>query len=125
MTLEELKQINIHAGVPDENLTDAKWQTKFAIMKTMVEQSAEKRISVRYETKLDSYGDKVFNGKTSYSDFCTYINSVLKTIRNAKYEHDYCYFIYQIATLLRFEHERLRTKYLPEYKCFEVWLEEA
>lgn len=104
------QNVNLSAGRPDSNMTDQQWQQIFTLMKSMVRERKEEELC--YSTSDESY--------------CSYIESVLSTIRgdlDEEPEHDYCYFIYQIATLLEFERERLRTKYLEEYQCFEVWLD--
>lgn len=67
-----------------------------------------------------------YSGETSYVYYCQFINNVLHTIRGTPNEparKDYCYFIYQIADLLRFEHDRLCVAWKPETECFEVWLD--
>lgn len=69
--------------------------------------------------------ESTYYGETQYSNYCSFINSILRTIRGSggkPPQHDYCFFIYQITDLLRFEHDRLRTRWIPEYECFEVWL---
>lgn len=57
---------------------------------------------------------------SEWARYTRYINSVLNSIRNGN--DDYVYHIYQIADLLRFEHDRLRTEYVKEDGYFRVWL---
>lgn len=59
----------------------------------------------------------VFRGNDSYVDF---ICGVLETIRTGNV--DYCFFIYQIEDLLKFEKDQLQSRWLPEEECFMVWL---
>ena len=62
-------------------------------------------------------------GATNWQDYCSYINDVLKNIREGQV--DYLYFIFQIEELLRFHLQDLRTKYVPDGGCgyWKVWLE--
>lgn len=129
MELKEMKMVNRAAGMPDPKMTDEKWQQYFLVLKLLVKQEKEKMMrqsNSGFIINGQNMDDKVeYKGDTSYSYYCRYINGVLATIRgrngNAP-QVDYCYFIYQISDLLKYEHERLRTRYLPEYQCFEVWL---
>lgn len=127
MKLSNKQSANLKAGKPDSNLTDEQWQLYFAAMKEQTKQSAECCMNTDF-VQLTVNGRPLqssYEGDTAYMYYCEFINSVLDAIRGTGDEvpeHEYCYFIYQIAELLRFEHERLRTRYLPEYRCFEVWL---
>lgn len=129
MKLEELQYVSLTAGRPDCNMTDEKWQQRFAVMRLMTKQTKLKRMSVAKANLISGHKDSdefAYHGETLYSTYCSFINGVLSTIRGNGAEspkHDYCYYIYQITDLLKFEHDRLRTKYLPEYECFEVWLD--
>ena len=67
-----------------------------------------------------------YSGETQYFRYRNYINDILCTIRSRHHAVDYCYYIYQIADLLKYEPElktRLDTteESLP---YFEVWLEQ-
>lgn len=127
MKLSNKQPVSLTAGKPESDLTDEQWQIYFAAMKLQTKQSAESCMNTNL-VPLTVNGQPLqsaYDGDTTYMYYCEFINSVLEVIRGTDDEapeHDYCYFIYQIADLLRFEHERLRTRYLPEYKCFEVWL---
>lgn len=127
MELSNEQSVNLKAGKPDSDLTDEQWQLYFAAMKSQVKPKATTCMNTEY-TPATVNGKPLkseYDGDTMYMYYCEFINSVLDVIRGTDDEppeHDYCYFIYQIAELLTFEHERLRTRYLPEYKCFEVWL---
>lgn len=61
-----------------------------------------------------------YHGDTQYQYYCRYINDILWSIRHGKV--DYCYYIYQIAELLRFEHDRLQAVYLEQEHCFRLSL---
>lgn len=58
--------------------------------------------------------------ETQWIYYSKFINSVLRTIRQGKY--DYCYFIFQIIDLLKYEHDNLKVEWLPDYQCFRVSL---
>ena len=61
-----------------------------------------------------------YHGKTQYQCYCDFINDVLNSIRRGK--PDYCYYIYQIAELLKYEHDRLQAVWLEEERCFKLSL---
>lgn len=127
MELSNLRHVSLGAGKPDVNMTDEYWQQYFGILKAITTQSKNRRMKCSHaKTIVNGKPDEtVYHGETQYTNYCYFINSVLKTIRGYGKnppQHDYCFFIYQIADLLRFEHDRLRTKWIPRYECFEVWL---
>ena len=88
-------------------------------MKSIVEPCKDRKKLSCKENKPKE-GEK-YDGETVYQRYCRYINDVLSEIR--KGNHDYCYYCYQIRDLLRFEHNRLRTKYYPDGQYVEVWLD--
>lgn len=123
--------MNLTKGRPDVNMTNEQWQEYFFKMKQMVNQgeyeqmtSCAAAISTNgYLINIESENDDT----VPYERYCQFINSILCTIRGSESEppaHDYCFFIYQIADLLRFEHDRLNVIWLQNDKCFEVWLDE-
>lgn len=123
MKLEELRTISLTAKKPDKDMTDKEWQEYFGIMKTLTHQVKEKRMSCRTSPILiNSYSDNQFTyqGDTQWTKYKEFINSILFAIRHG--ECDYCFYIYHIAELLRYEHDNLRTKWLPDDNCFQVWL---
>lgn len=123
MKLEELQTISLTAKKPDKDMTDKEWQEYFGIMKTLTHQVKEKRMSCRTSPILiNSYSDNQFTyqGDTQWTKYKEFINSILFAIRHG--ECDYCFYIYHIAELLRYEHDNLRTKWLPDDNCFQVWL---
>lgn len=116
MTLQELKQIgkiSASDGKPSDTLTDSKWQEEFEIRKLFVKPATQKRLCGNYTRIYD------ICEMTSYQAYRRYINDILSSIRSGC--RDYCYYIYQIMELARF-HQNLKTRYIPEYKCWEVWL---
>lgn len=128
MKLNDLRHVSLTAMQPQENMTNEQWQKYFAVMKLIVKQGKEKKMKSSSENLVVN-GCSIeceYHGETSYTCYCQFINSVLKTIRGSYSEppaHDYCFFIYQIADLLRFEHDNLNVVWHPNDKCFEVWLD--
>lgn len=109
-------------------MTNEQWQQYFYILKQIIPQGKEKRMKSRFfkSTVNGVTENSEYSGETSYVYYCQFINGVLKTIRGSSCEppqHDYCYFIYQIVDLLKFEHDRLNVVWKPHYDCFEVWLD--
>lgn len=127
MELNDLHQISLTAGKPDKNMTDDEWQQYFSAMKLLTTQSKQKYMKSTFPEMIvnGQVEQSTYCGDTEYMYYCEFINSVLSAIRGNSSEppqHDYCFFIYQIADLLRYEHDRLIVCYKPEYRCFEVWL---
>lgn len=124
MNIEEFKNISNSKGTPNPLMTDTQWQEYFNIMKLSIQQSKDKRMKASSPPIVVNHymADNQFTycGETQWTKYRNYINSVLSAIR--KGERDYCYFLYQIADLLKYEHDNLRTLWLPEYGCFQVWL---
>ncbi len=125
MNLYDFSKIDLNAGCPPETMEDSQWHEYFAAMKLLVSPSGEKRMSTR-GMEFRENGKRV-SGRDSTRQFsqwwyyCQFINSVLTVIRNGG--KDYCFNVYQITELLKYEHDRLRTKWLKENRCFEVWLD--
>jgi hypothetical protein len=61
-----------------------------------------------------------YHGKTQYQQYCSFINNILRNIRRG--EIDYCFYIYQVAELLKYE-ERLKVVWLQPEGCFRLSLE--
>lgn len=123
MKIEKLQNISLTAKKPDKDITDKEWQEYFNIMKTLIHPTSEKRMTCRTSSILiNGYSDNQFTyyGDTQWSKYKEFINSILFAIRHGEY--DYCFYIYHIAELLRYEHDNLRTKWLPDDNCFQVWL---
>ena len=126
MNIEDVKNISNSKGVPNPSMTDAEWQEYFNIMKLSIKQSKDKRmkaspspIVVNHYTS-EAASQFTYCGETQWAKYRKYINSVLSAIRKGKY--DYCYFVYQIADLLKYEHDNLKTLWMPEHGCIRVWL---
>lgn len=127
MTLEELRKMKIISntnGRPVSDLTDEKWQKELNIRKLFITpyDKNTKKLSGSYSTESGSRNEEtqgVYNGKTNWQEYCSFINDVLNNIRSGQI--DYCYYIYQITDLLKFHFDDLRTKYCDGY--WEVWLE--
>lgn len=127
MTLEELREMKLVSntnGRPIKNLTDEKWQKEFELRKIFVDPFLPnvKKMPGKYSTESGFWNEEMFGsylGITNWQQYCVYINDVLKNIRSGQV--DYCYYIYQIETLLKFHRDDLRTRYRDGY--WEVWLE--
>lgn len=61
-----------------------------------------------------------YHGKAQYQQYCSFINNILRNIRRG--EIDYCFYIYQVAELLKYE-ERLKVVWLQPEGCFRLSLE--
>lgn len=120
----DLTKVRTDAGAPDPRMTNDEWQTYFRALKMLVEQKKIRRI----EDATLQYSDKrhneelasAYHGDTIWQCYCQFINGILGFIRSG--EEDYCYYIYQISDLLKYEHDRLRTEWIPSLQCFRVWL---
>lgn len=126
MTLDELRryaQTSPTSGRPSYNMTDAQWQEKFKIMRGVTPQSTRAKMGGQYSREGGSWNEDngSYQGATNWQNYVFYINDILKEIRDGKIE--YAYFTYQIADLLRYEHKRLRTRYIQKDQYWEVWLE--
>lgn len=102
--------------------TDKEWQERFNLLKVLAVPSKDKILKGNYYTESHSTKDEnKYLGMTNWQSYCSFINDVLLQIRLGRI--DYCYYTYQIEDLLKFEKDRLRTKYHPEDKYWEVWLD--
>lgn len=99
--------------------TDNQWQLDFIDLKSKVEQCEATLMPSVREVSETAY--QKYHGKTQYQRYCDFINSVLKNIR--KGHIDYCFYIYQIAELLKYEHDNLKVTWLEAERCFRVFLE--
>jgi len=127
MTLEELREMKLVSnsnGRPTSTLTDEKWQKEFQVRKLFVKPVGKKitKLSGKHSREFGMWNVELngeYFGATNWQEYCCYINDVLRNIRAGQV--DYCYFIYQITTLLKFHYNNLRTRYRDGY--WEVWLE--
>lgn len=124
MTYEKLKNLKLISntdGRPVDYLTDKLWQTEFKIRKSFVKPSIKSYMGGKYSRESGYWNEETqgkYYGATNYQEYCAFINDILRNIRSGQI--DYCYFIYQIMDLLRYEYDRLVTKYCDGY--WEVWL---
>lgn len=121
--IKELDNIEAFKNEITVEMTDKEWQDYFNELRSKIKPCLERRMKTSYPIWVNGYRSITYfsyRGNTEWQYYCKFINSVLNTIRNG--ECDYCYHIYQISDLLRFEHDRLKAAWLPEYQCFEVSL---
>ena len=97
------------------NMTDEEWQKVFTQMKTDIKPTGEKYMTKPGTTPIKE-GDE-YRGETTAVRYKQFINSILRTIRQG--DTDYCFYIYQIRDLLRYE-PQLKAKWLPTSDCFCV-----
>ena len=112
------------ATVPDSYCTNEDWQAYFKSLASIVEPKSHKRIThkdIQNHNSVFYSNPKTNDGEMLWQCYCSFINDTLSLIRRG--ECCYCFYIYQIAELLQFEHDRLNTEWMPEQKCFKVWLE--
>ena len=127
MTLEELKEMKLISntnGRPSATLTNEKWQKEFNIRKMFITPYPKniKKLKGKHSKESGMWNEDTqgtYYGCTNWQSYCSYINDVLSNIRSGQV--DYCYYIYQIESLLKFHHKDLRTRYCDGY--WEVWLE--
>lgn len=127
ITLEQLRENRIVSntnGRPSSTLTDEKWQKEFQIQKQFITPYEKKVRFLRghYSAAMGTWNEETqgtYHGQTNWQEYCSYINDILRNIRNGG--TDYCYYLFQILDLLRFHYDELRTRYCDGY--WEVWLE--
>lgn len=131
MTIQELSKtiyLNTgpHSAAPSINMTDAQWQEKFSLMKQMVRPSADHQITNSHSQEPFYWNEDLqdsYDGITNWQSYSLFINDSLRQLRRG--EICYAWFTYQIRDLLRFEHDRLRTRYTPQDRMWVLWLEWA
>ena len=101
---------------PPKEYTNQEWLSDFENLKRTVIPAQEDRMREFPDTP--SFGS--YHGKTQYQNYCSFINNILRNIRRG--EVDYCYYIYQIADLLKYEKERLEVQWLQLERCFRISL---
>lgn len=107
--------IDLEGRKPPEGMTNPEWQKYFAQMRKQVKPSYSRyMVYPTYRGQNDEY-----YGDTIYQTYCKFINNILRAIRSG--ECDYCFFVYQVAELLKYE-PRLQSKWLPDAECFQVWI---
>ena len=115
-TLYDLREVNLNKRRPIDFTSDDMWQDYFSQMKSLVQPSAKKKMDTIRETTSDP---NCYHGQTNEAYYRVYINSILKNIRSGK--EDFCYFVYQIADLLKYEPD-LHTEFIPDGEYFVVSL---
>lgn len=90
---------------PPQGYTNKEWQVDFAELKRQAQD----------EPTLPA-PNSLCGLETSYDDF---LDSVLYAIRHGQI--DYCYYIYQIVDLLKYE-KNLQSRWLEKEQQFRVWL---
>ena len=128
MTLEELRELKLISntnGRPTSSMTDEKWQKEFNLRKMFITPFSNSitKLGGKYSIESGMWNEETqgtYHGQTNWQEYCHYINDVLSTIRSGK--KDYCYFIYQIMDLAKFNfgNKELKTRYCDGY--WEVWL---
>lgn len=128
MTIQELSKtlyLNTgpHSAAPSMNMTDAQWQEKFRLMKQLVRPSVNSHITNSYSAEPFYWNEELqdsYDGITNWQSYSLFINDTLRQLRRG--ETCYAWFTYQIRDLLRFEHERLHTRYAPRERMWTLWL---
>lgn len=128
MTFEELKELRLISntnGRPTSSMTDEKWQKEFNLRKMFIAPYSKEvtKLGGKYSRESGMWNEETqgtYHGQTNWQEYCHYINDVLTTIRSGC--TDYCYFIYQIMDLAKFNfgNRKLKTRYCDGY--WEVWL---
>lgn len=91
-------------GSPSSDYTNDQWQRDFAKLRSRI-------ISSVVNTPDDSNNDQI------YHDF---IDGILFNLRRGNI--DYCFYIYQVADLLKYEPYRLHALWLNKERCFRLSL---
>lgn len=130
MTLEELREMKLVSNTnqrPLPTLTNEKWQKEFELRKLFIKKYDKsinrfgKKYSREFGSSLMDDEQKTYSGCTNWQQYCSYINDVLNNIKKGQVE--FCYFIYQIMDLYKFDFGKreLKTKYYCE-GYWEIWL---
>lgn len=112
-----MEVITEKTGRPSNDYTNTQWQEDFARIKASVLPVDSKRMKTVYDGQIFS---STYHGKTQYQYYCCFINDILENIRHGN--TDYCFAVYQIADLLKYEHDRLQAKWSKRYHCFFLTL---
>lgn len=104
-------------SLPD-GYTNEQWQLDFEKLRLSAVPSENERMVVPREVTRSQYQE--YHGDTQYQYYCRFINDILANIRRGRV--DYCFYIYQVAELLRFEQNRLQATWLEKERCFRLSL---
>lgn len=115
-TTQEIRNYNIRRL--SDNMTDTKWQKFFVQMKSDIKPTGKKHMTTPGSSPIKDGTE--YHGETSACRYRQFINNILQAIRCG--EFDYCFYIFQIRDLLRYE-TRLKAKWLQDDECFEVSIE--
>ena len=129
LTIRDLQETRYNqtshlSGRFSSTMTNKQWQNKFLLMKALVTPSQDYKLRYRdtFEKKYEHSDDDIeYYGSTTWHYYVLFINSVLTSLR--KGEVEYAYYCYQVRDILRFEHDRLQTEYLPSQQMVKMWLE--
>ncbi len=106
-----------------KSITDKQWQKLFCEIRNQTEPTPFKRLTaMKTNPTIVKHSWWLTDNEkqdSQYAHYRNYINDVLSQIRIGK--HDFCYHVYQVAELLRFHPDRLKTRLVDNY--IEVWLE--
>ncbi len=106
--------VTVKSGKPPKGYTDAEWQQDLIRLKDKIQENkTQKKMTVIEEPPYDP--EKPYYGKTQYQCYCDFINDILDNIRSGG--TDYCFYIYQIAELLKYQHD-LQAVWSQEDECF-------
>lgn len=121
--VEELDDLGPLTKPSMSSMTNDEWQRYFSYLLNNTTQSRFDKMKETYELYASGCPDLTYfvcNEESEWDYYCAFINDILNSIRGG--EQDYCYHIYQIVDLLRFEHDRLQAIWSPENQCFVVSL---
>ena len=107
-----------------KEMSNEEWQGYFAQLKEKIPRSTSMHMKIEHRTFINGAANNEFTycGDTQWECYCRFINSVLSSIRRGDY--DYCYHVYQIADLLRYEPCHLKAEWSAALGgCFMVSLD--
>ncbi len=114
LTSKQFEELN--KSLP--SLDNRQWQTVFDWLRSKTEPRTDKRFNMkRYSFEKTSY---TYTGESEYFRYMLFINDILSTIRSGK--TDYCFKVEHVVDLLKFEHDRLQTEWIPSESYFKVFI---
>ncbi|WP_312369103.1 hypothetical protein [Lachnoclostridium sp.] len=115
----------ITLGRPSESMTDSEWQVKYKILKSYINPFQKKNGKlISYSKEIPIWEDETNGscyGLTNWQSYCSFINDILSQIRRGRIE--YCYYAYQIADILPFEYDTLKTHYNSNGRYWDIWID--